>query len=123
MSCVVLIVEDDADVAEALAMILEDAGYVPEIARDGAEGIERLRRGAPPALILLDLMMPVMDGCEFRREQLRMQEAASIPVVVLSADAQAARKAAEMGCAEYLGKPVDLDRLLAFVARHCKRSA
>jgi CheY-like chemotaxis protein len=114
-----LIVEDDVDVAEALALILEDAGYVTEIASNGAEGLDRLRRGPPPELILLDLMMPVMGGCEFRREQVRMEDVASIPVVVLSADAQAARKAAEMECTDCVTKPVELDRLLDLVRRYC----
>ncbi len=123
MSRAVLIVEDDADVAEALALILEDAGYVAEIARDGAEGLERLRRAPPPALILLDLMMPNVNGCEFRREQLRMREAASLPVVILSADAHAARKAAEMECSDVLTKPVALEPLLEVVQRFCGPSA
>jgi two-component system phosphate regulon response regulator PhoB len=117
-----LIVEDDADVAEALALILQDAGFAAEIAPDGAQGLERLRAvreegRAPPALILLDLMMPVMGGCDFRREQLRMRDAASIPVVILSAHAHAAHKAAEMGCADFLRKPVELDRLVDLVRR------
>src|SRR5262249_49115327 len=119
MSSLVLIVEDDVDVAEALALILEDAGYVAEIAPNGAEGIERLSRGPLPALILLDLMMPIMDGCEFRQVQRRMPEVASIPVVILSADAQAERKAVEMECTDCVMKPVELDRLLNLVRRHC----
>jgi CheY-like chemotaxis protein len=117
VSGLVLIVEDDDDVAEAMALILKDAGYEAEIARDGMQGLERLRRGAPPALILLDLMMPVMGGSEFREEQLRMPEAASIPVVVISAHAQTARKAVEMGT-DCLIKPIHPDRLLDLVRRH-----
>jgi CheY-like chemotaxis protein len=114
-----LIVEDDADVAEALQLVLEDAGYGAEIAPDGAQGLDRLRRGPPPSVILLDLMMPVMSGCEFRDEQLKIPEAASVPVVVVSADAQASRKAVEMRCADYLIKPVELERLLDLVRRFC----
>jgi DNA-binding response OmpR family regulator len=111
-----LIVEDDADVAEALSLILYDAGYDAEIARNGSEGLERLRSGAPPSLILLDLMMPIMDGFEFRRQQLSTNAFAKVPVVVVTADGDGARKAAEMGI-DCLMKPIDIDALLASVSR------
>jgi CheY-like chemotaxis protein len=110
----VLIVEDDADIADTLAAILEQRGYRAETAADGAEALARLRHGPVPSLILLDLMMPVMDGIQFRRAQLAARELASIPVVVLTADAG---QRPPLGVAGWLLKPVDLDRLLDTVRR------
>ena len=72
-------------------------------------------------LILLDMMMPVMDGWGFRRSQLEGAAFAKIPVVVLTGDGRASAKAQAVGAAGYLKKPVDLDDLLALVARHCVR--
>ena len=63
--------------------------------------------------------MPVMNGWAFRAEQLRDPKLASIPVVVVSADSMVAKRAADLGAAGYVGKPIDFDRLLALVATHC----
>ena len=82
----VLLVEDDIDVREAVADTLDEAGYRVSPARNGQEALDMLRSGAvQPRVILLDLMMPVMDGWQFREEQLRDPALASIPVVALSA--------------------------------------
>jgi CheY-like chemotaxis protein len=116
----VLIVEDDPDIAETLAQMLEDRGYRAETASNGREALERLRRPPEPLLILLDLTMPVMDGREFRRVQLETPQLASIPVVVLTADATADRHSA-MSAAGWLIKPIALDTLMDTVARYCGR--
>lgn len=118
-STAVLIVEDDFDVRDTLGMTLEAEGYRVEGAANGQEAIERLQRADPPCLILLDLMMPVMDGWEFRAAQLRDPTLARIPVVVISADGSVARKASALGVAGYLRKPLDFDALLQTVRRHC----
>src|SRR6185436_12323698 len=88
----ILLVEDDFDVRDALIPILEYEGHRVVGAASGQEALDRLRSGAKPSLILLDLMMPGMSGMEFRAEQLRDPALASIPVVVVSADPAARRK-------------------------------
>src|SRR5437762_11749160 len=84
----VLAVEDDFDLRDALVPILEYEGHRVVSAANGQEALERLQTMPPPSLILLDLMMPVMDGEEFRARQLRDPTLASIPVVVVSAHAR-----------------------------------
>ena len=117
----VLVVDDNDDVREAMLAALRVAGYEAEGASDGAEALARLRRdGLRPCLILLDLMMPVMDGLEFRDHQLRNPALAEIPVIVVSAfGRQTAARA--LGVADYLAKPIDVDRLLELVEQHCAR--
>jgi CheY-like chemotaxis protein len=113
----VLIVDDDPDIAETIAFMLEDRGYRAQTAANGREALQRLHEGPPPSLILLDLTMPVMDGRQFRRAQLAEAQLASIPVVVLTADASAAREAG-VDAAGWLVKPVALDTLLDTVVRY-----
>ena len=112
----VLVVDDDPDICEALQVVLESYGHRVVTAESGADALDKLRTGADPCLILLDLMMPGMNGIEFRGEQLRDPALAAIPVVILSADGDVAAKAATVG-AEGLLKPVDLDVLLDTVKR------
>lgn len=111
----VLVVDDDPDILSAVEMILEVEGYRVFSARNGAEALTVLD-GARPSLILLDLMMPVMDGWEFRRRLLD-HPASAIPVVVVSADRDIARKAETIRADGYVAKPFDLDHLLAEVGR------
>jgi CheY-like chemotaxis protein len=107
----VLIVEDDPDSRNMLAALLGLHGYRTVTAANGLEALEMARRERP-AVILLDLMMPVMDGQTFRREQLGDATLATIPVVVLSAHAKTAELARELGASTHLMKPFDLDQLL-----------
>jgi CheY-like chemotaxis protein len=115
----VLIVEDDASVREALATFLECEGYGVIEAGDGVEALQRLRATTDVGLILLDLMMPVMNGWEFRDEQTKDPALASIPVVIITADTQATRKATAVGAAGCLLKPVEFPELLTYVDRFC----
>jgi len=116
----ILVVEDDVAVREALAAFLEGAGYRVVEAGDGAEALRRLRvASAEVGLILLDLMMPVMSGWEFRAEQSKDPALAAIPVVVVTADITAADKAAAVGAAGCLLKPIELPELLDLVERYC----
>ncbi len=112
----VLVVEDDPDQRSAIVLILESEGYTVLTAASGLEALEVLDAGAAPCMILLDLMMPEMDGVQFRMEQLKREAHARVPVVVLSAFGQMTR-AKYLQVADYLRKPIDLDDLLAVVER------
>ncbi len=118
----VLVVEDDFDLRDALVPILEYDGHKVVSAGNGQEALDRLRAMPPPSLILLDLMMPVMNGEEFRAEQLRDPRLASIPVLVVSAHARAEECATRIGAAGCLRKPLDIDVLLEEVRRTSSRS-
>ena len=116
----ILIVEDDPSARATLADVLADEGYRCVAAADGREAIAWLTGGVePPCAILLDLMMPGMNGWELH-EWLRAQpRLASVPVVVLSAVRDGAQEAARMGVAAFIQKPIGLEELLATVERYC----
>ena len=118
----VLIVEDDADTRDSIVEVLTDRNYRALEASNGVDALDELRGAAPrPCVILLDMMMPVMDGKEFRNVQ-RVDEALrEIPVVVLSAHADATSLADQMQAAGFLRKPVDLVTLLQTVEQFCAR--
>jgi CheY-like chemotaxis protein len=113
----ILIVEDDADLREMMAQLLHLEGYETALAANGREALDYLRVNGTPKLILLDLMMPVMDGWEFRREQQRDPEIARVPVVVLSALDRG--RAIDVIADDFLKKPLDFDRLLELVRNYC----
>jgi CheY-like chemotaxis protein len=117
----VLLIEDDADARELLEEILRQDEVTVIVADDGAEAHEHLRGGARPCVIVLDLLMPGMDGYEFRAEQMRDPALARIPVIVLSGDDHVDEKALQLGIEEYLRKPVDVDQLMAAIDAHCER--
>ncbi len=112
----VLVVEDDLDCVEAIAEALEGDGYVVAKAHNGAEALLYFENQDPPNLVLLDLMMPHMDGWEFVGEY-RKKKGRLAPIVILSGEQRLIRIASELGVAGYLRKPVDVDTLLATVAR------
>jgi two-component system, chemotaxis family, chemotaxis protein CheY len=104
----VLVVDDDPDILDALSEILEAEGYDVQRARNGREALQRLEQGLPD-LVLLDLMMPVMDGWEFARS---LAPGARPPIIVLSADRNVSAKAKEIGALGWLAKPFELSELL-----------
>ena len=115
---VILVVDDDPDILDALSEILEGEGYLVRRARNGREALERLTP-APPQLILLDLMMPVMDGWEFAtRLRHEAPAAAAVPIIVLSADRNVGTKARELGAVGHLSKPFELGELLQMLDSH-----
>ncbi len=118
-SKLILIVEDDPDVALSMGDVLESEGYRIAIAGNGSEAIDELKKGTRPDLILLDMMMPVMDGWKFREEQRRLPDVEAIPVVTVTADGDARGKAASVQAAAHLSKPVTIDGLLDVVERLC----
>lgn len=120
MGGTVLVVDDDESLRETLCMILEDEGYGVATAANGQEALTQLRSRPPPCVILLDLMMPVMSGWDFRRQQQRDPALAAIPVVVVSAVSDSADRVAALDAAAYFQKPVDLDALLSTLASHCR---
>lgn len=114
----ILVVDDDTDLRETVGELLVDEGYRPRLCENGREALEALRGGERPRLILLDLMMPEMNGWQFREEQLKDEGLSKIPVVVMTAsrggDAQ------PISASEVLWKPIGLDELLRVVARNVR---
>ena len=119
MSHHVLVIEDDSDIRTALIDVLNEHGYEAVGAVNGLDALEKLRapQEKKPCLIVLDLMMPVMDGRAFREEQLNSPELASIPVVVVTAYRDIIDQA--MRITDFLRKPLDVDDLVATVRRYC----
>ena len=114
----ILLVEDDPDIREAIQDVLTEEGYDVAVADTGLQALDRLRCGEPlPDLILLDLMMPVMDGWQFRAEQRRHPDWGAIPVIVLSAVGNTHEKADSIGALGCLRKPLDIDELLDMLQR------
>jgi two-component system chemotaxis response regulator CheY len=113
----VMIVEDDSDIRESLESALEIEGYHSVTAQNGLEAVNLLEHGTRPCLILLDLMMPVMDGWEFLDRRAHEEpEISNIPVVVVSA---AGERMQTPMAQSHLKKPVDLDRLIEIVDKYC----
>jgi CheY-like chemotaxis protein len=116
----VLIVEDDEDCREMLAALLVAHGYRIVTAENGAEALT-VARQHQPCLILLDLMMPVMDGEDFRRTQLADPQIRDIPIVVVSARIGAAEIADRLGAVGVIPKPLDLDQVAATIEEVCAK--
>jgi DNA-binding response OmpR family regulator len=117
----ILVVDDDESILDLLEMVLEDEGYSVVLARNGADALDKLERIAP-ALILLDMRMPEMDGWQFA-EAYRQAHTQVAPIVVITAASDAAERAAQIAADGYLGKPFDLDELVAVVGRHVRNGA
>jgi DNA-binding response OmpR family regulator len=112
----ILVVEDDPDILAMMVTALGDEGYRVATAQDGEEALASARRDRPD-LIVLDLMLPRMNGLQFRAEQRRDAELSSIPVICLSGASHAATVALELGTGDCLAKPVEFDRLLALITK------
>jgi CheY-like chemotaxis protein len=115
----VLVVEDDTDIRETVAELLLEEGYDVVTATSGKDALEGLRQetSARPDVVLLDLMMPIMDGWTFYDELQKEPQLAALPIVVISADANVHEKAARLRPVACLRKPVSIDELLAAVAQ------
>ena len=111
----ILIVEDDEGVRDTIAGILRDEGYTVETASNGAAALRRLGEHPAPSLILLDLMMPEMDGIDFRTRQQADPALRAIPVVIISARPDVARHAERMNADDFLQKPMSFEELLHVV--------
>jgi DNA-binding response OmpR family regulator len=115
-----LVVEDDDDIRDVVSMLLTVLGFEVKEASNGEVALAILRGGWIPNIIVLDLMMPVMNGWAFRAEQRKIAGAGKVPVIVLSARRPPFREVdGEFQVAEILPKPFELDSFLAAVSKHC----
>ncbi|WP_394849490.1 response regulator [Pendulispora brunnea] len=114
--------DDDVDIRETISMILEDEGYTVACASNGREALDYLREHRAPNLILLDLMMPVMDGVEFCNRQRQDPRLANIPVVIVTASGQAKEQSAALNAKAFIYKPLALDTLLEKVEQWSSRT-
>ncbi len=114
----VLVVDDHEDIRNTLTVALDDEGYEVRAAANGQEALKVLDEWTP-CVILLDLMMPVMDGWAFRAEQLRRQDGHAAPVVILSAAGELEQHRAALSAAAVISKPFDIDRIMETVAAVC----
>lgn len=120
----IVIVEDDSDVREALEEVLNEEGFKTLGFSGGQEALEAMADMQPlPRLILLDLMMPKMNGWQFRIAQQRSAALDKIPTVILSADANVSQNLQALGAAGYLRKPIHIQTLLELVERFCPKAA
>jgi two-component system, chemotaxis family, chemotaxis protein CheY len=113
----VLLVEDDPECLESMVDLLEDEQLSVARAQNGREALEYLGRHLNVQLIVLDLMMPVMDGWHFVREQQRTAALTHIPVLLVSAEAKLEETAAELQVAGHLRKPLELDMFVETVKK------
>jgi CheY-like chemotaxis protein len=112
----ILVVEDDEDIRTAMIDVLESEGYHAMAAANGKEALELLYQSKKPCLVLLDMMMPIMDGREFLEKVKEDTYLAPIPVLVVSAIAD---KTDTHGAVGFIKKPVDIDMVLKIVGRYC----
>jgi CheY-like chemotaxis protein len=110
----VLVIDDETSIAETVRAVLEDEGYVVQVARNGREGLARLE-DARPDLVLSDVMMPELDGRELCRIMRADPAYRAIPIVLMSATSEASVRG-RCAYTAFLGKPFDMDALLAVVA-------
>ncbi|MEJ7732242.1 MAG: response regulator [Polyangiaceae bacterium] len=110
----ILVVDDDAGIRRALVEVLRDEGYRVTLAENGHRALQilALRRDDPPSLILLDLMMPVMDGGSFLEAYTTAPSLPLVPVVVLSGNLEIHQRRHDTHVIVYLRKPINLERLL-----------
>lgn len=122
MSARVLVVEDDKDIRRNVVQLLELEGYAVEAAGNGLEALTALQ-GAQvlPSVIILDLMMPVMDGFQFREEKNKQPQLAKIPVIIMTADGRTDEKRMRAGAVAALRKPADVDAILNLVSKFCAK--
>jgi CheY-like chemotaxis protein len=118
----VLIIDDDPDVRQLFQDILRAAGFEAVAAESGAEGLLVLRNDPQVRVILLDLLMPEMDGWRFRHHQLSHPRFAVIPTVIVTGAPLGGAAHDQLKAADYLSKPVPRERLIDVVARYCDRA-
>jgi CheY-like chemotaxis protein len=113
----ILVVDDDPAMRDTIVDVLEDAEYPVRVARDGREALELLQKGARPCLVLLDLMMPRMNGWDFAQAHAQDPDLSKIPFCIITAVGPG--QPMPDGAAAIMRKPLQLDKLLKVVAEHC----
>lgn len=112
----ILVVEDDDDIRNTLVDLLESEGYKTESAENGMKALEILQQIPKPCLVLLDMMMPIMNGREFLDQIMKDSLLAPIPVLVVSAIADQNNSKGAVG---FIKKPIDIDVILRLVGQYC----
>jgi CheY-like chemotaxis protein len=115
----ILIVDDDDDIRETLMLVLESRGYEVTGAANGREALQYLRAHDLPCAVLLDLMMPVMDGWQFREETSRDPSLAQVPLVVLTGGGDNMKRTRPLRAAAWLDKPIPLEKLVKTLEQIC----
>jgi CheY-like chemotaxis protein len=115
----ILIVDDDAAMRDAMRSLLEEEGYRVATANDGREALRILLAGLSPCVIVMDMVMPVMDGVAFRTEQLKHPPIAAIPFIAYSGVIDVRRAAEQLGAAGYIEKPSEFQYVLSIIRQHC----
>jgi CheY-like chemotaxis protein len=116
----VLVVDDDEDIREIITLIVEEEGLEPSAAVDGEDALAQLGSGRKPALVLLDMMMPRLNGADVLSRMRADPALTGIPVVLLSGDLGVRHVAAALGADGSLGKPVELDELLGVIRKYAR---
>ncbi len=116
-SKIILIVEDDSNILFALSLFLEGEGYTVFGAENGLVALHLLREHGMPHLILLDMVMPVMDGWAFAQEFSALYNDQA-PIIITTGAADAEQRARDIGAASWIGKPYDLDDLLKMIQKY-----
>jgi len=115
----ILVVEDDPALRNAMRDLLGEEGFPSTCAENGQVGLDLLRAGARPCLVLLDLQMPFVDGLTFRRRQLEDPRIAGIPVVVMTGQPSREAEAKRLGVSHFMRKPVAPSHVLGVVEQYC----
>jgi len=113
----ILVVDDDDDIRNLVCLVLELEGYCGVQASNGVEALRILRESTLPSLILVDLMMPAMDGEQLVTSVHASEDLAAIPLVIMSGHSDARQKTRSLNVHDCLVKPVDVDDLLSTVKR------
>jgi CheY-like chemotaxis protein len=116
----ILVVDDHADVREGMQHMLETEGYAVQAASNGREALALLFGGLRPCVIVMDLAMPVMNGFEFRQEQLKHSDIAAIPFIAYSAVVNVQQNAQHLRATAYLEKPIEFQHVLSIIRQHCE---
>ena len=119
----VMVIEDDKDIRRNMKRLLESEGYAVDLAENGQMALDVLATASTlPAVIILDLMMPVMDGFQFREQQEKIARIAAIPVAIMTADGRIDEKRLRTKASSALKKPADADEILKVVAQYCLKA-
>ena len=113
----ILVVEDDDDIRNAIVDLLETEGYITESAINGKDALDKLSQIDRPCLVLLDMMMPIMNGRQFLDTVMKDSRLAPIPILIVSAVADKTNTEGSVG---FLKKPIDIDVVLNVVSQYCQ---